>query len=89
MAIALLSQIGQLVPEAEHAAVRGAVGTFLDAAFFRDPAGTNLTPAECVAEIIDRNTLLPDERTCSGVSQQISKVLELSFQRSSMRLAML
>jgi hypothetical protein len=66
--ISLLGQTSQIVLEALHAVVRGAVRTFLAATFFRDPACTNLTPAKRVAEVVDGDSVLTGKWSCASIS---------------------
>jgi hypothetical protein len=72
--VALLSQIGQIVLEAYHAVVRGAILALFDAVLFGNPASLTLTLAEGIAKILSRVAPLSGKRTRLGVAQHVCKI---------------
>jgi hypothetical protein len=86
--VALLSQIGQIVLEAYHAVVRGAIRALLDAILFGHLPGLILTLTEDVAKIIGRMALLLGKRTTLGIAQHVRKIGESRLYVSAVDLAM-
>ncbi|OMC52690.1 hypothetical protein A5747_21080 [Mycobacterium sp. IS-836] len=66
--ITLVGQIGQIVLEALHAVVGGAIRALFDTVLFSNLACLIFTPLESVAEIISRIAMLFSQRSGLGIA---------------------
>ena len=73
--VAFLGQIGQIVPEAYHAVVGGAVRALLDAVLFSHLPRLFFTLSEGLAKIVSSKALLFGEWPSLGITQHISQNL--------------
>jgi hypothetical protein len=86
--ISFVGQIRQIVLEAHHAVVGGAIRALLDTVLFSNPPRLIFTPLKSVAKIVGRITLLFGERTGLSIAQHIRKMHVPSFELSTIDLAM-
>ncbi|OBA64092.1 hypothetical protein A5647_03255 [Mycobacterium sp. 1100029.7] len=86
--VALVGQVSQNLPKADHAVVCGCVGTLLFAVLFRYLARLIFTLFKSVSEVVDCVALLFGKRTCLCAAQHVGKVRESGLHCSPVKLAM-